>query len=156
MSFFTAILDCLVGRPHVPAYHPTSAYADVKVAPPHQPMGDEELANDVLDLLLSAEKPGRDLDLRLQELVRPYGWRESLARCILDGLVRTLETGVALGGAAKVAFDKASAVAAKFVKEHPVLTAVIVTVIAIGILVYLAPWVVEALGFGELGPLEGE
>lgn len=39
-----------------------------------------------------------------------------------------------------------------FVKEHPVICAVI----AIGILVVLAPWVVEALGFAEAGIVEGK
>ena len=40
-------------------------------------------------------------------------------------------------------------------KEHPFAIAVCVTIIAIGVLVILAPFVVEMLGFGELGPLEG-
>lgn len=31
-----------------------------------------------------------------------------------------------------------------------------VTLVAIGILVILVPWAVEALGFGELGPIEGK
>lgn len=30
------------------------------------------------------------------------------------------------------------------------------TVVALGVLVVLAPYAVEMLGFGELGPLEGE
>jgi hypothetical protein len=37
------------------------------------------------------------------------------------------------------------------VKDHPIMCAVI----AIGILVVLAPWVIEALGFAEGGILEG-
>jgi hypothetical protein len=61
-----------------------------------------------------------------------------------------------VSGALKEASDKAYAAAAEFVHEHPVLTAALVTIVAIGILVLLAPWAVEALGFGELGPVEGK
>jgi hypothetical protein len=38
-----------------------------------------------------------------------------------------------------------------FAKGHPVLC----TSVALGILVILAPFVIKALGFGELGPIEG-
>lgn len=61
-----------------------------------------------------------------------------------------------MGAAMKEAFDKATNAAKDFVGEHPVFAAAIVTVVAIGILVLLVPWVVEALGLGELGPVEGE
>ena len=54
-------------------------------------------------------------------------------------------------GAEQAAFDRAGAAAAEFVKEHPVLT-----VVAIGMLAILAPWVVEQLGFTVLGPVKGE
>lgn len=56
----------------------------------------------------------------------------------------------------KEAFEKASAAAESFVHEHPVLTAVIVTIVAIGILEMLMPWAIAALGFGEAGPVEGK
>ena len=55
----------------------------------------------------------------------------------------------------KEAFDKASAATEVFVNEHPVLVQAMVTVVAIGILALLVPWAVEALGFAELGPVEG-
>ncbi|KAL3457875.1 hypothetical protein BJX64DRAFT_267942 [Aspergillus heterothallicus] len=35
--------------------------------------------------------------------------------------------------------------------EHPVYA----TLLAIGVLAILPPWVIETLGFGELGPIEG-
>ena len=52
-------------------------------------------------------------------------------------------------GAEQVAFGRASAAAAEFVKEHPMLT-----VVAIGMLAILTPWVVEQLGFTVLGPVK--
>ena len=43
-----------------------------------------------------------------------------------------------------------------FVKEHPVAVGVFCTVVAIGVVVLLAPEVVEWLGFVEVGIVEGE
>jgi hypothetical protein len=56
-----------------------------------------------------------------------------------------------MGEAMKDAVQKSTAAATEFAKEHPVFC----TVVALGILVLLAPWAIEALGFGELGPIEG-
>lgn len=117
---------------------------------------EEGLASSILLTLFTAEKQGHDLDRRLQNMVSSCGWYEGLARRILDGLVDALKSGAAMGGAIKEAFDRATAVASELVHEHPVFAAVVATVIAIGILVILAPWAIEALGFGELGPVEGE
>lgn len=54
-------------------------------------------------------------------------------------------------GPLKKAYDDAVAAAVGFAREHPVWT----TLIALGILVILLPWVIEALGFGEAGPVAG-
>ena len=57
--------------------------------------------------------------------------------------------------AMKEAYDKACAAAAEiegFARDHPVFC----TVVALGVLVILAPYVLEALGFGALAPVEGE
>jgi hypothetical protein len=54
-------------------------------------------------------------------------------------------------GALKEAFDKATEAAVIFAREYPVY----VTAIALGILVILFPWMIEALGFGFEGPIEG-
>jgi hypothetical protein len=59
-----------------------------------------------------------------------------------------------MGQAMRDAYDTAAQAVAevlKFAKDHPVFVAVV----ALGILVILAPWAIEVLGFGELGPIEG-
>ena len=64
-----------------------------------------------------------------------------------------------MNGALKEAYDKACDAAKAiegFAAEHPIATAVFCTVIALGVLVILAPYVLEALGFAELGPIEGK
>ena len=129
----------------------------------HADPAEDELASSILSALFTAEKPGQDLDRRLQNIVHTSGnklhtsgWYEGLAKRVLDGLIDALQSGAAMGTAMKEAVDRASAVASKFVKEHPVFATVMITIIAIGILAILLPWAVEALGFGELGPVEGE
>ena len=56
-----------------------------------------------------------------------------------------------MGPALKEAFDKALAAVMGLTRDHLVYA----TLIAIGILVLLLPWVVEVLGLTELGPWEG-
>jgi hypothetical protein len=52
----------------------------------------------------------------------------------------------------KDAFEKATGAAIEFAKEHPVYF----TIITLGVLVILAPWVIEALGFVEAGIVKGK
>jgi hypothetical protein len=88
----------------------------------------------------------------LQEIVGENGWTENLATAILNGLESALRAGATMGQAVKEAFEKATKEAAGFAHDHPAFC----TLIALGILVALAPWVIGALGFGELGPIEGK
>ena len=89
------------------------------------------------------------------------GWSQYLAAKILSALeaVLTAKPVREMNGAMKDAFKKAcdaAKVIEGFAAEHPLATAACVTIIAIGILVVLTPYVVEWLGFAELGPVEGE
>ena len=56
------------------------------------------------------------------------------------------------------ATKEATDTALEFAKEHPYYTALIIagTIIAVGVLVTLAPWVLEALGFAARGPRLGK
>ena len=88
------------------------------------------------------------------DVVHETGWYEDLAAAVLTGLENALKALAPMGQAMKDAYDKATQIVAdvlKFGKEHPVFCAVV----ALGILVILAPWAIEAVGFGELGPIEG-
>ncbi|EAW12321.1 interferon alpha-inducible IFI6/IFI27 family protein [Aspergillus clavatus NRRL 1] len=135
MDIITAILSCLTGdsepnRPHA-ASNPS-------------------VASDILTILLtSPDQPA--VQKQLNELIHPANWTESLARAILHGLEDAIRTGKQVGGAAADALQRATSAAYEFAKEHPVYT----TILALGVLVILAPWVIEVLGFGELGPVEG-
>jgi hypothetical protein len=118
------------------------------------PQSTESLAADILSTLYAADTNDEHLIQRIQDTVHETGWYESLAAAVLSGLENALKAGAPMGQAMKDAYEKATQIAADvldFAKEHPVFCAVV----ALGILVILAPWAIEALGFGELGPIEG-
>lgn len=149
MDVLRSIFECIVGNPSsepCPAGYFTTSSIEKE----------EQLAYDIVEILLNAEKPDNKIRQQLAGVVHTEGWYESLAKRILNHLVDALNSGKAMGHTMKKAFDRATKAAEEFVEKHPVYTAVIVTVVAIGILVLLVPWVVEALGFAELGPVEGE
>jgi hypothetical protein len=110
------------------------------------------VASNAITAILGAEMGGHDLEKKLDEILGKLGWTENIAKAVLGGLVNALNEGAPMGQAMKKAFNKATTEAIGFVREHPVFC----TVVALGILVLLAPWVLEALGFAELGPVEDE
>lgn len=114
----------------------------------------QSLAADILSVLYDAGTNDEYLVQRVEDVVRETGWYESLAAAVLNGLENALKAAAPMGEAMKDAYEKAEQVAMDvwgFAKEHPVFCAVV----ALGILVILAPWAVGVLGFGELGPIEG-
>jgi ElaB/YqjD/DUF883 family membrane-anchored ribosome-binding protein len=114
----------------------------------------EEIADKLVYTILSAEKNGEHLKRELDNIIGEYGWKEKVAEWTLAKLEKALHEASKLGPAVKEAYEKTCEVAKSvegFVQEHPVFC----TVIALGVLVYLAPAVLVALGFGELGPMEG-
>ena len=153
MDVLKAILDCLTDREDESTRHYLGINDHSEAAHIEK---EEHIAADTIEILFTAEKPGRELQDQLNKIVHTEGWYESLAKRILDQLVATLKARKAMGAAMKAAYNHAYHTAKKFVHEHPLYAAAIFTVVAIGVLVLLVPWVVETLGFGELGPLEGE
>lgn len=101
-----------------------------------------------------------DLDAKIASLVHQAGgWSEYLAAKVLAALETVLRAGKDLGPALSAAYERACEAAKGipgFAADHPLATAVFCTVVALGVLVVLAPYVLEILGFGELGPVEGK
>jgi len=116
---------------------------------------DAEASQQIILALQEAEKSRQEIQLNVARVVNANGWTESLAKAILTRLTAGLESGMQMKGPLQDAFYKAVAEAFEFAHGHPVYT----TVVALGILAVLLPWVIEALGFwagfGEAGPLEG-
>ncbi|TLD22959.1 hypothetical protein PspLS_07004 [Pyricularia sp. CBS 133598] len=117
----------------------------------------QEISKDVIELLRVAEKNGSTLRLRIDDVVGDQGWTESIARAIVAGLEALIKQGrdkigPVLGEFIDKAENAAKAVFA-FPHAHPYLTAGFATIVAVGVLVLVAPWAVEALGFAEMGPV---
>jgi len=151
MNIITAILECLGREPtQFPTTHHFDRYSDTKA---HTTTEDDTAAaaSDFVHALRTAEKNGENLHRTLDGIVHETGWTENLAKAILNKLVEVLKAGAKLGGAMLEAIEKATEAAVGFAREHPVYA----TLIALGVLVVLSPWVIEALGFAELGPVEG-
>lgn len=142
-SLINAAFQCL-GYRQVKTYH-TSCDATLT-------SNEQTIVQDVLTTILSAEKAGKELEKLLNEKLGTTGWTQKIAQAILGGLVNALEKSAPLGQAVKEACEKSSNEALEFAHEHPVF----LTVVALGILVLLTPWVLEALGFAEIGIVEGE
>ena len=113
---------------------------------------DQVKAGQVITALNSADKAGSDLTMELNSIVGAKKWTRRLARAILHHLEHALVKGHVRGHALQHAYNRAFEEAADFPHDHPVFC----TLLALGILVILAPWVLEALGFAELGPVEGK
>lgn len=135
-----------------------NAFHDEKLAllsVDNSPRPAAEIADDVVNTILHTSLTGPALYMKLDSIVGTNGWKENVARWVLEKLTRALQdANDKLGPTVRDAYHKAWEVAKSiegFVIEHPVMC----TIIALGVLAILAPWALEALGFAELGPVEG-
>lgn len=112
-------------------------------------------ARHIVDDISSAEKPGRNLEDTINDIVaQAGGWSEAIAAAILRLLEAALKTGAPMGAAMRDAYNRSVAAAetlTSFAREHPVFC----TVVALGVLAILAPAVISALGFTAEGVMEG-
>lgn len=161
---YKAIVDCLFGSNNYHEDTTSLAIYDNKLLLLNTNATEIETAEALLSLLLTSEKLGDDLETRLKNIVKDSGlihadglWYEGLAKILLKRLESLIKEGQSanLTGAVKEAFDKAKGTVDEFVRNHPVLTSIALTLLVLGLLMYAAPWAVHALGFTLDGPLEG-
>lgn len=118
------------------------------------------ISNAVVELLRTAEKDGPMLRSQINDAVGSQGWTESIARAIVASLEALITQGREIIGSVLGEFiDKAVEATHSnfdFPHDHPYLTAGFATIVAVGVLVLVSPWAVEALGFAELGPVAGK
>lgn len=169
MDTLHAILSCLCGSSEpAPVFYPEEKRSPSELlSPEYDPSlcTHEKVAVDVISILLRAEKHGIALKKQLDETVGTLGWSEMLAKRILNALVGAIREGrEKMGPAFAKAYDDAvketESVFRQLVqdaRDHPLelVATVLITIIAIGVLVVLAPYVLELLGFSELGPVAG-
>jgi hypothetical protein len=118
-----------------------------------------ELADEIVGKLFAAEKNDAALQADLQSAIHAYGWYDGLAHAILAALENAIKLREEMGPAVKAAYEKAVEAVNK-VKEwaeaHPEMATVIVTLIALGIIALMVPWLMAYLGFAEEGIIEGK
>lgn len=121
---------------------------------------DKEISQEVVQLLCITEKHGSALRCQLDNAVGAQGWTKGIARAILSCLETLVKEGKGRQGQvfdeAIVRAEQAAMDFFTFSQDHPYLAAGFVTIVAVGVLVYMAPWVIEVLGFGEFGPASGK
>jgi hypothetical protein len=121
----------------------------------------------ILHLLLTYPTPATDLTPHTSTPIHPQSWTSDLVERFLRALEATLKTadretwGEALAEAyarAEEMVKEEMAELWKYAKEHPceVAAEVVLTVLALGVLGRLVPGFLRVLGFGRLGPVEGE
>ncbi|KAI4132926.1 MAG: hypothetical protein LQ347_002360 [Umbilicaria vellea] len=128
----------------------------------------DDAASHILTALLSATKPGPTLDASIRSIIHTHRpataswstWYASLAKAVFHRIEALLREGGSQHGEAMAhACQKASDAVDTtegFAQKHPLWTTAVVAIVAFGILVLLAPYLLEALGFAEAGPVEGE
>ncbi|KAK1770424.1 hypothetical protein QBC33DRAFT_512184 [Phialemonium atrogriseum] len=99
----------------------------------------------------ASNQPSHEIERQATKIVDT----EALAKAVLRGIEETIKAyqAMSMNTVLREAIETAQCAAEElfdFAREHPVF----VTIVAIGVLALLAPWAVEALGFGELGPVE--
>lgn len=163
MAFLAAILDCITGSSNsnvaqapLQSRETFDAKAELIVE-----QSDQAAAANIIDILRSAEKVGPSLQHRLKSAIGPRNWTEGIARAVLNGVIDLVQEGREKMGTAMAEalkrVEEEAVQAFQFAADHPKeVIAGLVIIIAVGILVVMmAPWIVEALGFAELGPVEG-
>lgn len=118
--------------------------------------GERREALDTVEVVFTSERPIQELKACLQARLRAESWTESLTKQILSAMEDAIRSKRRMGQAMKEVYETVHQKVNDFVHKHPVFAACIVPVFAIAILVFLLPWVVEALGFGSRGPVAGE
>ncbi|KAG4425256.1 hypothetical protein IFR04_001623 [Cadophora malorum] len=133
-DFLAALKECLTGSSN----NTSQAYTAVSssqasgirlpLAPSHP--ADTELAQSLLTGLLTSSQSTQSLGAQLSSQLTTQDFTSHLAPPLLDGLIHALNTSATIDSTMKEAFDKASGVAEEFAKEHPVLVAVMATLVA--------------------------
>lgn len=158
MSFFTNCFPCGNDDSAITDTTAPPSFISEKPSPTAMTPYRDDPAQAFLDILRTAEIDDSDLQIRLKSIITVESWTEALAESILHGIVQMICDAEKVASAMEDAIIKATNQAKVFAKEHPYYTALIAAgiVIAIGVLVIVAPWVLEAIGFAARGPRAGK
>ncbi len=113
-----------------------------------------ELADEIVAKLFAAKRNDEVLQADLHSAVHAYGLYDGIAAAILEGLKQAIELGKEMGPVMKDAYEKAVAALNKvkeWADENPEMASVIITLMALGVMAVIFPWILTYLGFAESG-----
>ena len=120
----------------------------------------DEAVKALISAFQKHEKIGHELRTTVHEIeISCGGWTEYIAQKLIETVQDIVKDGGILLGVLDASYKKAEAAmegVEGFVKDHPVWAAAIAAVIALGICYLLMPWVLEAVGFEQIGPRAGK
>lgn len=140
--------------------HPDTKSVTYDVKEPYADYSEGDLENTMkkaqsfVDIIVAADCDRKDAHFRkaLRGSISAASWTENLAKAILTKLESIIQNKNKIGQTLRDTIQKAVVAAFEFAKNHPVYT----TIIVLGVLVEIAPWVLTALGFAEGGIVEGK
>ena len=131
-----------------------------KPPPPTTTRTQDEAVTALISAFQKHEKISHELRTAVNEIeISCGGWTEYIAQKIIETVQDIVKGGGFLLGVLDGAYKKAQAAmegVEGFVKDHPVWAAAVIAVLALGICYVLLPWVLEAVGFGQIGPRAGK
>jgi hypothetical protein len=124
----------------------------------------EQTIDELTDVFRSTDIPLSQLTAKVEDTVHTQGWWDELtAQALLAALSNLIladnDASPAFTDALHKAIDEAKRIeelAVDFAGEHPVLTAAVVAILALGVLYLFWPAALELLGFGSEGPIAGK
>ncbi|ORY17016.1 hypothetical protein BCR34DRAFT_475514 [Clohesyomyces aquaticus] len=158
MSFLSKLTGCLcIAPPHSRSRSPSEKLALITNSPYTDHPTASEVAEKIIHKLYTTPTNNAALRADLKSTMHTYGWYDNLATAILCALESALKVGKDMGPAMKEAYDKAVAMVNKveeWAHANPEMAGVMLTLIALGVLAVLMPWVMAYLGFAEEGIVE--
>ena len=145
---------------YTPFYTPNPHKDSMSYRPAHA----ETTAANIVKALVNPSSPSKLQTTTLaieREVVAYGGWDEWLAENVMNKLIDLVQAGdtASWGETFKKAVDEAKKVADgifEWGEDHPLLATAVVCVVVFGVLDLMCPWVLEVLGFGEIGIVEGQ
>jgi hypothetical protein len=166
MSVLSKLLfcSCLSSEhpPHLSEKHLTPSSRHITKYQDNPSSPDESSASaaeQIVATLFAARANDAILRADLESITHTYGWYDSFAAAVLATLESAIKLGLVMGPAMQSAYDRAVAgirAVDAWAGEHPDMAAVLVTLVALGVLAILMPWMLTWLGFAEEGVVEGE
>jgi len=145
MAFIRSIIDCMCHIEDDKDFRYCASNGSSR--------SNDDIASEIVDKIYAAEKSSSALKTELHNIVFANGWSEYLAEAVLSALESAIRAGRVMGLVIKDAYDRAVEAAMK-VKEFADANPLFFSLIALGIIALLMPWLLEALGFGLEGIIE--